>query len=711
MLQLNFLAELDTTPLDSSIIFPDDNRYDSFIKKWQSSKFFCLDIETTGNNTGDGLNPFAGKIRLIQIALPKCDDVLVVDMFKTVPVTFLDTLKTTCESTTQHQIGHNIQFDLTWLQHHLGIESNNPYCTRIMSVLRWCGIKWVNNKGQILPMSHSLSGLAERLFGIKVDKTEQASAWHSEKLSNSQINYAAEDVRITLKCFLELANQISKLDSEVTTDLTGLKPTYSLMDIVKVECNAIPVFVEIFLTGQPIDLDYAGELRQQYLDAMEDLYQPAYDLLGLPFSASSDKLCSAIWHHLNIALIQEVKDEDDDDVVKTQQLQLLGKKPPELQSNEKLSTSSANLFYHYTQTNNDILLRISLTRSLKKAVDSLDALIESAKQNDGYAKGYYTSLGSTGSGRSTCKGGGKNSSLKATNLQNIAGVIEHPLVEAYNLPPVRTIITDKNLPDSSMWLVDLAASHLRIAAKNSGDTKLVEILDYKDSHSLVTQQMMLIDGKEVTREYCEENKKTPEVAYYRAIAKTSTYTLANDGYPKTYQQALLKAFVNVSLSDCEKAREALIQTFVNYCQDYSPNLQRLGKSNIVKVLGKNYVRYRTHDGRLFHVEVFESSFGPRFKLGEITSSMLISPEAIAMKKAGVNMLGYLRSNRNLPIKLLSFTHDDYSGIDATEDKRFLKYCYTQISGQFSKIVPDGKSGMPVDDKSIMKCCINNYSEK
>lgn len=340
----------------------------------------------------EALDPFRGKIRLIQIGL-KDGRIAVIDLTEPLPNKFLETLESTLLNPNQHPVGHNIQFDLGFIKQQLGFECRSPRCTRILSILLWCGIKYYN---------HGLKDVYKRLFNKELNKDEQKSDWGQPTLSNSQLNYAAMDVRATFDCFWELCKRLSDWDNK--PDIRGLPCRYKLTEIAAVECDVIPAFVEMRLVGQPIDIEYGEQLRQQYLDAIEDLYKPAQEALGLTFSAASDKLCKAVWEELDILLLQEIKDEDDDkdDIVTVEQLTLFATKPMNIPKGKKLSTSAANIFFHYTQTKNDILLRISLARSLKKCVDSIDALLTSAKQNNGYAKGGYTSLGNTGSGRSTC---------------------------------------------------------------------------------------------------------------------------------------------------------------------------------------------------------------------------------------------------------------------------------------------------------------------
>lgn len=679
--QLNFLAAFDTTPLDKNILLNDDPRVPEFIDRWLTTKFFALDIETMGASCfADALNPFKGKIRLIQIGLDG-DEVLVMDMTKPLPDRFLDALEFTLGNTNHHPVGQNIIFDLSFIKQQLGFICRQPRDTRILSILLWCGIKYGNGK----KFAHSLAAIANRLFGLEVDKTQQASDWSQPELSNSQLNYAADDVRITYRCFIELCKRLRQWDAVL--DITGKLCKYKLTDIAKVECDVIPSFVDLYLTGQPIDVEYGEEVRQQYVDALADLYQPVLAKTGPPYSAQSSKLWSAIKEHYGIALVDDKGGN---------------------------STSSAVLFNYYCETKEEALLRISLARSLKKSIDSIDALLDSARENNGYAKGGYNPLGDTGSGRSTCSGM-KRSSLTATNLQNLAGDIEHPLILAYNLPSVRSIIRPHR--EGCMFLQDLSASHLRLAASNSGDSGLVDILSLKDPHALVTSKMFAVAGRDdVDINYCVENKKTdPDVKYYRAIAKTATYTQFNDGKAWTFKNALNKAYVDVSLDDCQKAQDALAEAFPGYTA-YANLLGWKAKNSIVDTEYGRFARFRTHDGRLFHVEARQgvNKQGQEYeyvKKGEVTSCNLISPEALVMKKSLTQITEFLRDHPEIDGRLNSFTHDDVSGEDYSEDKQLAKFVYQTIATNFTEALEVDSGLDPWDLESYKSILINNYSEK
>lgn len=721
MRQLSLESLMDTTPLNPKIILNDDSRVDFFLEKWGYCGKYSLDIETYGANESDGLNPFLDRIRLIQVYLGS-GDILVIDLFKKIPEKFLETLEERLLNGSP--IGQNIFFDLSFIKTQFGFECLHPIDTMILSILESCGIKWANNQR----VKHSLKAIVKRLFGEDIDKQQQTSDFGSLSLSNSQINYACDDVIWTWRSYQKLIQNLRDLD-HIPCLQEGKVYYDSLLDIARIECDSIPAFVEIFLTGQPIDVPYAQQVITQYKDALEDLYSPVYAKIKETYSAESVALCTAIYQYYGIKLLiedRQVRDldpEDKKEIVEPKQLSLFEESKDllklEIPKGYVLTSASPVLFEYYIEYQEEDLLRISLARSMKKSIDALEALVKSAIQNNGRARGWYSPLGNTGSGRSTCNSGGKKASLKALNLQNLPNDLEHPLIDKYKLPSIRSIIAAKEA--KGMFLVDLSASHLRLAAKHSGDRNLVDILELKDPHALVTQKIMELagitedeNGNPITVEYCIKNKKTSLVSYYRHIAKISTYTQFNDGKAFTFRKSLQKSFIDVSIEDCKLAQNALSEIFKDYTE-YAQELKENAYYCMVQLGSNKYVRYKTHDGRLFHVEAYPKEWqGKKYdkiKLGEITSSMLISPEALIMKNALADIYQYLIQNRHLPISLCSFTHDDISGEDYTKDKRFARFVYDTIGRYFNEYLGDIKSTIEIGSDKFKTCLINNYSEK
>lgn len=81
------------------------------------------------------------------------------------------------------KIFHYARFDLSILQHYLKIDINNIYCTKIASKI-----------ARTYTDSHGLKDLCNDLLSIKLNKSQTSTDWGQEKLTNEQMQYAADDV-------------------------------------------------------------------------------------------------------------------------------------------------------------------------------------------------------------------------------------------------------------------------------------------------------------------------------------------------------------------------------------------------------------------------------------------------------------------------------------------------------------------------------------
>ena len=141
------------------------------------SEVVAVDTETTG------LDPFTSKIRLIQFATDKY--AYIVDCFKINELEILDSL---FNSIKPIKIFHNAKFDIKMLKHHYNFEFQNIFDTMLASQIISAG----------LPAKHSLKEVTARYIdNTRLDKTEQRSDWSGE-LTESQLRYAIDDVKILL---------------------------------------------------------------------------------------------------------------------------------------------------------------------------------------------------------------------------------------------------------------------------------------------------------------------------------------------------------------------------------------------------------------------------------------------------------------------------------------------------------------------------------
>ncbi|MEK6733568.1 MAG: ribonuclease H-like domain-containing protein [Pseudomonadota bacterium] len=81
------------------------------------------------------------------------------------------------------KIFHFARFDVAVINHYLGIEINNIFCTKIASKLT-----------RTYTDMHGLKELCRDLLGVQISKQQQSSDWGSKELTKEQKLYAASDV-------------------------------------------------------------------------------------------------------------------------------------------------------------------------------------------------------------------------------------------------------------------------------------------------------------------------------------------------------------------------------------------------------------------------------------------------------------------------------------------------------------------------------------
>jgi len=179
----------------------------------------ALDVETTG------LDALKDRPRLLQLALPD-GAIYVIDLWA---IGNIDALGKALGAVTA--IGHNLQFDLAFLKYHHGIVVRQVRCTMTAARLIDAGMH-DKDKGYF-----TLSAVADRCLGVKLDKTLQTSDW-STPLTADQLLYAAKDVVHLFHLHDVLLQQLQDL---------------RLTDVYDLECDVIPVVIDMAIAGVPVD--------------------------------------------------------------------------------------------------------------------------------------------------------------------------------------------------------------------------------------------------------------------------------------------------------------------------------------------------------------------------------------------------------------------------------------------------------------------------
>jgi DNA polymerase-1 len=180
-----------------------------------------LDTETTE------LDPYYGRLRLIQLATPSGVHVIDVDAFRNGDLKkdpALASLRDLLAAPRPIKILHNAKFDAKFIKHTLGTDLGGIFDTLLASQLLGAGD---------IEERHGLEAVASRYLSEAVDKTERLSNWNFE-LSESQLEYAARDAAVLLPLREKLIERL-KADS--------------LIDCARLEFDCVMTVADIELTG------------------------------------------------------------------------------------------------------------------------------------------------------------------------------------------------------------------------------------------------------------------------------------------------------------------------------------------------------------------------------------------------------------------------------------------------------------------------------
>ncbi|HEV2704680.1 MAG TPA: DNA polymerase [Pyrinomonadaceae bacterium] len=159
-----------------------------------------FDCETTS------LDPYAGRVRLVQLAAPDGVHIIDLDRFagegaaQRAPA--LEPLRRLLGAPRPVKIAHNAKFDAKWTCHQLGVELGGVFDTLLASQLVSAGET---------EDRHGLATVVERYLNETVDKSEQLSDWSGE-LSESQLSYAARDAAVMLPLREKLVERLRASD-------------------------------------------------------------------------------------------------------------------------------------------------------------------------------------------------------------------------------------------------------------------------------------------------------------------------------------------------------------------------------------------------------------------------------------------------------------------------------------------------------------------
>jgi ribonuclease D len=167
---------------------------DEALKHYLAQTFITVDTETRG------LNVRRDRLCLVQIS-DNDGEVSLVRFRNRVklPVENETNLKRLLEAKNVLKVFHFARFDLAVLRYYLNASVKPIWCTKIASKL----VRTYTDR-------HSLKDLSRELLGVEMDKTDQTSDWAKDDLTESQLQYAANDVKLLVPIYHRMREMVER---------------------------------------------------------------------------------------------------------------------------------------------------------------------------------------------------------------------------------------------------------------------------------------------------------------------------------------------------------------------------------------------------------------------------------------------------------------------------------------------------------------------
>ncbi|MEH2395125.1 MAG: ribonuclease H-like domain-containing protein [Nostoc sp.] len=188
---------------------------DAALRQYLESTAIAVDTETMGLLPQRDrlclvqLCNLEGKVTAIRIAKGQAD---------------APNLKKLLEAANVVKVFHFARFDLATLRANLGIQVQPVFCTKIASKLA----RTYTNR-------HGLKDVVQELEKVELDKSSQSSDWgNAASLSESQLSYAANDVRYLLSVQQKLTEMLKREERwEIAQECFEFLPTIVSLDLLQ----------------------------------------------------------------------------------------------------------------------------------------------------------------------------------------------------------------------------------------------------------------------------------------------------------------------------------------------------------------------------------------------------------------------------------------------------------------------------------------------
>ncbi len=394
-----------------------------------------LDTETTE------LDPYYGRLRLIQLATPNGVHIIDLDAFRNggsgdlSQSSALAPLRDLLSAHRPVKIAHNAKFDAKFIKHSLGVDLDGIFDTLLASQLLGAGD---------IEERHGLEAVASRYLNEAVDKTERLSNWNLE-LSDAQLEYAARDAAVLLPLRERL---IERLKSD------------SLIDCARLEFDCVMTVADMELAGFYMHKDrwleqlaIVEKRRAELADELQDVLAEESSQGTLFGGPQRDEI--------NLDSSQQL----------TQALERLGIPVPDSTRNWKLQPLAAEY---------PIIATLLEYRTVQKALTSYGQnMIELINPTTGRLHADFRQIGAP-TGRFSCTN---------PNIQQVPHAVEYRRCFSGH-PEGRKLV-----------IADYSQIELRILAEFSGDRGFINAFNSgADLHRVTAAEVFNVTLEQVTRE-------------------------------------------------------------------------------------------------------------------------------------------------------------------------------------------------------------------
>lgn len=633
--------------LSDHIIRNGEDGYAEALSCFKAARAFALDIETFGKDQ-DGLDPFKGQIRLIQIGLMD-GTVIIYDLGgwgKQRPIDreFLDLLKEKCEDDSLI-IGQNLKFDGGFLWRKFGIRLREIRDTMLFSSLYYAGLKDGGKK-----IRHSLGEIAKR-FELKVDKTLQKSDFGWD-LSNAQLNYAAKDVTITL----EIAKRFK-------TMLQDEKMWEIAVDL----CHASEAFMMMEYYGMPVNLEKLEEILKGYQSAADEVIKEFTKVFPEINPASSKQVVIAI----NRKYGTELEHSNDEELV-----------------NFEDPWAKALLDW----------------RSLNQVIKYLIGVKE--RTVEGCARSNFKIIGPNGT-RSTSSDpnlqnpANLNSTFRELGLRAVREIFEAPKGK-------KMIVCDLSSSHGRIATECSKDPVLIEGYKNGLDLHSITASSLAAMQHLGPEWT----PENIAKWKKGGHENSVKAKTIRAVSKTVFFSQLNAAGPGTLQVGLQTADdpIEVTIDEAKQAIEAWKNTY-SVLADYQLKITQQANSTDVEYGGLHYGVTRSICGQRIHLEKYPTKYGGvAVKPSDCSAFQWMSTEGCLMRRVMYRMMKEIDSHPEWGAWIANFCHDELDYIVdeeyAVEFAKLAQYHMDLAMSEYVKIIPPNEP----DNKPESSIC-NSWAEK